>query len=204
MTSRRLAAPIFALAALFSSLAASASEAPAFTPLFNGRDLTGWKADGHVATWRVADGVLVGESDPAQTGSVLRTDAAYGDFVLELEARWSEGADSGVFLRTPALQVQLGISISLKEERTCSFYTGGAEKYPAAGRAQDLAGVLRPGDWNRVRIEARGDTFTVWLNGRQVTRYVDARFAGKGPIGLQVHPKLTMKAEFRDVRIQAL
>jgi hypothetical protein len=181
----------------------SAVESPEAAPLFNGRDLSGWSADGHAAAWRVVNGLLVGESDEALTGSVLQTEAKYGDFVLEFDARWSDGADSGVFLREPVLQMQIGVSISLKVDRTCSFYTGGTERYPAAGRARDLTGILKPGDWNRIRLEARGDTFTVWLNGEQVTRFVSAKYPGPGRLGLQIHPKLRMKVEFRDVRIRA-
>ena len=70
-------------------------------------------------------------------------------------------------------------------------------------RAADL---LMPGGWNRIRLEARGDTFTVWLNGQQVSRFHDT--AGKyrlpGPIGLQIHGGVVMKVEFRNLRAAEL
>ena len=80
-------------------------------------------------------------------------------------------------LRKPELQLQIGVSRSLKKDMTCSFYTGGKDKYPVAGQAKGLEKLLKPDAWNKIRLEAKGDTFTVWLNGEQVTRYTDAKYA---------------------------
>jgi hypothetical protein len=38
-------------------------------------------------------------------------------------------------------------------------------KYPEKVQAPRAAALLKPDDWNRIRLEAKGDTFTVWLNG---------------------------------------
>jgi len=164
--------------------------------IFNGRDLTGWKVVGE-PSWTVVDGVLVGENDAEQKGSMLYTERSYGDVIVEGEVRFSGEIDSGIMLRKPELQVQIGVSRSLKKDMTCCFYTG---TYPEEARATQTAELLRPDDWNRIRIEARGDTFTVWLNGRQVSRYTAAKYAEPGPIGLQIHAGLAMKVEFRDLR----
>jgi len=98
----------------------------------------------------------------------------------------------------------MGISCSLKRDLTGSFYTGGPEKYPEAGQAKNLEKLFKPGDWNQHQLEARGDTFTVWLNGVQVSKYTNAKYAGAAPIGLQIHPGLAMKVEFRNLRARAL
>ena len=84
---------------------------------------------------------------------------------------------------------------------TCSFYVGG---YPEEAQATRAAELLRPGEWNRIRFAAKGDSFTVWLNGVQVSHYKDAKYADPAPIGLQIHAGLVMKVEFRDVRALAL
>jgi hypothetical protein len=180
------------------------SAADDLKPIFNGKDLAGWKVPATNLFWKVEDGVLVGESDPAKKGSMLYTEQAYGDFVLECEARWSGDIDSGIMLRQPELQLQMGVSRSLKKDMTCSYYTGGKEKYPEAGQAKDLEKHFKPGDWNKYRLEARGSTFTVWLNGTQVTKYTDAKYAEAAPIGLQIHPGLVMKVEFRNLRLKTL
>jgi hypothetical protein len=51
---------------------------------------------------------------------------------------------------------------------------------------------------------AKGDTFTVWLNDEQVSQYKSDKYREPAPIGLQIHPGLVMKVEFRDLRAKAL
>ena len=176
-----------------------AEELPATSslpPIFNGRDLTGWTppAESH---WKVVDGILVGENDAEKKGSMLYTEKAYGDVILEGEVRWEGEIDSGFMLRKPELQLQIGVSRSLKRDMTCSFYVG---NYPEEAQAKRAGEFLKPGDWNRIRIRAQGDTFTVWLNGEPVSQYTSAKYADPAPIGLQIHAGLTMKVEFRDLR----
>lgn len=172
---------------------AAAEELPA---IFNGRDLTGWRTPAE-PYWKVVDGVLVGANDGDKKGSMLYTEKAYGDVILEGEVRWHGEIDSGFMLRKPEVQVQIGVSRSLKRDMTCSFYVG---KYPDEAQAKRAGALLRPDDWNRIRIEARGDTFTVFLNGEQVSRYTDAKYKDPGPIGLQIHAGLIMQVEFRNLR----
>ena len=165
-------------------------------PIFNGRDLTGWTppAESH---WKVVDGILVGENDADKKGSMLYTEKAYGDVILEGEVRWEGEIDSGFMVRKPELQLQIGVSRSLKRDMTCSFYVG---NYPEEAQAKRAGEFLKPGDWNRIRIRAQGDTFTVWLNGEPVSQYTSPKYADPAPIGLQIHAGLTMKVEFRDLR----
>ncbi|NDC53689.1 MAG: DUF1080 domain-containing protein [Planctomycetia bacterium] len=170
-------------------------------PIFNGQDLSGWKAAREPSYWHVVDGVLVGQSDDRKLESMLYTEQSYGDVVVEAEVRFTGEIDSGIMVRKPELQVQIGVSRSLKRDMTCSFYTG---KYPEEARAPKAAELLEPGAWNRIRVEAKGDTFTVWLNGEQVSQYTDATYKDPAPIGLQIHAGLVMKVEFRDIRALAL
>lgn len=199
----RAGKPILGAALLALAALPAAGEPVADRPLesiFNGRDLTGWKPP-QGAFWRVEKGTLVGENDAALKGSMLYTDRDYGDVAVEADVRFDGEIDSGIMLRKPEVQVQIGVSRSLKRDMTCSFYTG---TYPEAARAERAGELLKSGDWNRIRVEARGDTFTVWLNGEQVSRYSDQKYSGPAPIGLQIHAGLPMKVEFRDLRATAL
>jgi len=184
------------------------ADADQLQPIFNGKDLTGWKAPNPNPFWKVVDGVLVGENNASRKGNVLHTETAYTNFVLELEVRWSGEIDSGIMLRAPELQLQFGISRSLKRDMSGSFYLAKRDAqpagYPEAGRAKNIEKLFKPGDWNKFRLEAKGDTFTVWLNGEQVCEYTDAHYGGGAPIGLQIHPGLTMKVEYRNIRLQTL
>lgn len=168
--------------------------------IFNGTDLAGWKVVGE-PYWKVVDGAIVGENDAEMKGSMIYTEKSYGDVIVEGEVRFSGKIDSGIMVRHPELQVQIGQSSSLKRDMTCSFYTG---KYPEEARAPKAAELIKLGEWNRIRVEAKGDTFTVWLNGEQVSRYTSDKYRTAAPIGLQIHPDILMKVEFRDLRAKAL
>jgi len=192
---------VFLAAAALLSTATAAAEVPptaSLPPIFNGRDFTGWTLPAE-PSWTVVDGVIVGQNDEAKKGSMLYTEKSYGDVIVEV--RFFGEIDSGFMLRKPEVQVQIGVSRSLKRDMTCSFYVGG---YPEEARATRAAELLKPGEWNRIRVEAKGDTFTVWLNGEQVSRYTSPAHKEPAPIGLQIHGGLVMKVEFRDLRALAL
>jgi hypothetical protein len=181
-----------------------AAEPERLEPIFNGKDLTGWHAPEQDTFWRVEDGVLVGESVAGLRESYLSTEKVYGDFVLEFDVRWTGEIDSGVQIRSPSLQLQLGVSRSLKRDMTGSFYVG-RPGYPEAGRATTAGQLMNAeGEWNTFRLEARGNTFTVWINGRPASRYSDENFSGAAPIGLQIHGGLKMKVEYRNIRAASL
>ena len=187
---------------------AAASE-PELKPIFNGKNLTGWKVVPEPnRNWRVEKGVLIGESVEGLHGSYLWTEKDYGDFVLELDVRWEgEEIDTGVNLRKPNFQLQMGVSRSLKRDMTGSFMTDGkgdTSRYPESGRANNFAKYFKKGQWNKFRIEARGTTFTTWINGHQVSKYSNPRYAEAGPLGLQFHDGLKMKLEFKNMRIAEL
>jgi hypothetical protein len=195
---------ILSLTAVLTSVA----DEPKFTPLFNGKDLTGFKAEDSKPFWRVEDGVLIGENDVAKKGSYLWTEKDYRDFVIEFDVRWKgvppRGVDTGIEMRKPNIQLQLGASGSLKVDMSGSFYVGKAG-YPEAGQAKKAKALMKPeGEWNTFRIEAKGDTFTCWINGQKASEYTDAKFAGAAPLGLQIHPGVEMKCEYRNMKIAEL
>lgn len=181
----------------------SAEDAPGpkLEPIFNGKDLTGWQVPAPNPFWKVVDGVLVGENDPEKKGSMLYTTQEYGDVIIEAEVRWQGEIDSGFMIRKPEIQLQIGVSRSLKKDMTGSFYLGG---YPEAGQAKDAAKLIKVGNWNRLRLQAKGNTFTVWINGTKASEYTDAKFAGPAPLGLQIHGGLEMKVEFRNIQAAVL
>ena len=196
------------LLAFALAVPAFASE-PKLTPLFNGKDFTNFKSEGAAEFWRIENGVLIGENNAAQKGHMLWTKKEYKDFVIEFDARWKgttpRGVDTGVEMRKPHIQLQLGVSGSLRVDMTGSFYTGGKPAYPEAGQAKSAKELLRPeGEWNTFRIQAKGDTFTCWINGKKASEYTDKKFNGAAPLGLQIHGNVVMKCEYRNIRIAEL
>jgi hypothetical protein len=78
------------LAALVSAAAVYAQDSAAFTSIFNGKDLTGWKVpEGDNGHWKVVDGVIDcdAQSEAKVPDKSLWTEKKYKDFVLKLEWR---------------------------------------------------------------------------------------------------------------------
>jgi 3-keto-disaccharide hydrolase len=74
-------------------VAADAPSAPQdFAPIFNGKDLAGWKIpDGDNGHWKVVDGVIDYDAQSeAKKEKHLWTEKEYGDFVLRVEWRFKE------------------------------------------------------------------------------------------------------------------
>lgn len=202
-------APILAFGLYLAAPVVGSAAEPKFVPLFNGKDLTHFKADDAKAFWRVENGVLIGENDAALKGSYLWTEKEYGDFVIEFDVRWKSttprGVDTGLEMRKPRIQLQLGVSGSLRVDMTGSFYTGGKPAYPEEGQAKDAKKLMKAeGEWNTFRIQAKGDTFTCWINGVKASEYTNPKFSGAAPLGFQIHPNVAMKVEYRNIRIAEL
>lgn len=90
------ALPLLALAAATAACAQGRTELrqDGWTPLFNGRDLSGWRMpEGDNGHWRVLDGVIDYDAQSeAQGDKNLWSENEYRDFVLRLEWRIKEHA----------------------------------------------------------------------------------------------------------------
>jgi hypothetical protein len=107
-------------------------------------------------------------------------------------------------MRQPAIHLQIGVSGSLRVDMSGSYYVAKAG-YPEAGQAKNAKELIKPeGEWNTFRIQAKGDTFTCWINGVKASEYTDPKFAGAAPLGFQIHPNVAMKCEYRNIRIVEL
>jgi hypothetical protein len=176
-----------------------------FQSLFDGKDLTGWKVlNGRMEAWSAKDGLL---HCTGQNGGWLMTEAEYGDFELRLEYRWEkDGGNSGVALRAPmrgdpayqGMEIQLiddaGYEKVHKYKLKPTQHTGSIYDVVAPSALPSKG----PGEWNKMRIVAKGRRVTVELNGKTVT---DANLddykdkvkthpgleRAKGHLGLQSH-----------------
>ena len=172
------------------------------TSIFNGSDLQGWMVPDSNVYWSAQDGILSAQSDPAQKGSILWTEKKYRNFVLDLEFKMGDGiVDSGVFIRETTFQIQIGESGSLKRDMTASPYIPG-KGYPV--EAVNVARLLKPSDWNTMKIQAVGNMATVWLNDEEVMTYTTEDVIEEGPIGLQLHPNRDMNIDFRNLELEIM
>ena len=190
--------------AVFLTSATALVAGPKLKPIFNGKDLSGWEVpDGNdEAGWyKAVDGVLKIQSGSKKKGSILWSKKKYRNFVVEFEFRMGEGrVDSGMHVRTKD-QIQIGISGSLNRDMTCSPYIPG-KGYPV--EAKNIKKLLRPKDWNTMRIQAIGKEYTVWLQGEKVMTYKSDSAIDEGPIGIQLHGGRNMAIDYRKLKLAEL
>jgi hypothetical protein len=219
-----LMAPVV-LAAVLAGIALGGP--PEWQTLFNGRDLDGWTC-GPDRSWVVEDGVLTlrREFDGKEhNADYLWTKETFGDFLLELEFKIPEQANSGVFLRTADLNdpVYTGIEVQVAN----SFGRDNLSRGGTAGAIYDCLApsqnaIKKPGEWNRMLVTCRGSKIQVELNGEPVIdmdldRWTQPKqnpdgtpnkfpralkdFARQGSIGLQDHGRAVW---YRNIRVARL
>ena len=156
---------------------------PAWTPLFNGKDLTGWRETGS-AIFKVEGGNLVGTQTTGKGGD-LWTDAEFDDFELQVTYRVVWPANSGFWFRHNGRKgYQYDV---LKYKRPVAF-SGSLYCPGKMFIIKNLNESLEKRDgWNEARVRAAGDELTLWLNGTK-TGTVKDNLLKKGRIGIQVHP----------------
>lgn len=181
---------------------------PVLKPIFNGRDFTGWVkvAEGD---WAIENGVLIGRNgkgwstDPDRAGSWLRSEKEYGDFELFLEYTVKPRSNSGIFIRS-ALEKNpafTGYEVQIYDDPGSPPRKGGpGALYDVVAPAKNR---VRPaGEWNQVRVIARGRRLRVHMNGERVVDFEGER-AVKGYIGLQNHDERS-EARFRNILLAEL
>tara|TARA_B100000900_G_scaffold400123_1_gene403424 strand:- start:639 stop:1133 length:495 start_codon:yes stop_codon:yes gene_type:complete len=163
--------------------------------------LSGWTANVD-ACWKVKNGILHATNDPEQKGDILQTKKNYRNFIVQADFKFGSGRiDTGIFLRDTKEQIQIGESGSLKRDMTALPYIPG-KGYPI--QVETGTKALKLNDWNTIKVQVTGNTYTTWLNGTQITTYDSETIISEGPIGIQVHPKREMSVDFRNILAQAL
>ncbi len=184
--------------------------------LFDGSTLEGWTQRGGKASYTVTDGCIVGATRPNTSNSFLCTVQTFRDFVLELEFKVDPELNSGVQIRsesTPGYKDGVVHGYQVEIDPSARAWTGGIYDESRRGWLASLEGkpeaqkAFREGEWNRMRVEARGDRIRTWVNGVATADLRDSMTA-EGFIGLQVHGigkrESELKVMFRNIVVRRL
>lgn len=213
------------LAALFVSLC---SAGPAFAEeewqtLFNGKDLTGWRANAMPEAFTVEDGAIRAHAPKESahlffTGDEKEGFVRFKNFEFEATCRGEAGANSGIFFHTDmttrdaALHLGKGYEVQLNSSEKEKRKTGSLYAVVDLDKSP-----VDESEWFRLRIVVKDSQITIFLNDKQVVDYTEpsdvkrpAERAGRlldkkdgGGIALQAHdPKSVFF--FKDVRIKRL
>ena len=186
-------------------------------PLFNGKNLDGWKVT-QTDPKRVStkfevtkEGELSAKNGPGD----LQTEKQFDDFVLQLECKTNGLAlNSGIFFRCMPDAYQNGYEAQIQNaylgDRTkpIDYGTGAIYRRIAARKV-----VSNDNEWFTMTVAARGAHIATWVNGYQTVDWTDDRKANdnprqglrtaKGHLSIQGHDPTT-DLLFRNIRIAEL
>ena len=176
----------FLAALCAAAIFVSCSDKEKTESLFNGEDLTGWKAvlksaEGETfegETFFVQDSVLHVTGKPF---GYLRTEKKYSDYRLHLEWRWAgaEAVDGGVFnrLQDGDKVWPLGVQLQMTP-KDMGVLMGGIKLEGIEGPFYKKDRIVaespeKPlGQWNEMEFLCEGGSIKVWLNGVLVNEAV--------------------------------
>jgi len=178
-----------------------------FEPLFNGKDLTGWKVfPKGTGKWKVEEGVLIGNG-PASHLFSERGD--YENFRYRVEAKINDKGNSGQYFRTkfgggfPA-----GCEAQINATHGDPVRTGSL--YPSSGDMRKVKENLvfkaphKPDEWFTQEVIAVGDKITILVNGKKTVEWRDPKWRyKKGHFALQQHDPGSV-VKFRKIEVKEL
>ena len=201
-----------------------------FTPIFNGKDLSGW--DSKPGWWTVEEGALTAESTQAkpcqECNYLIWRGGQPADFELIADFKLSGAGNSGIQLRSEALpnwdtsgyQADMtgdGSLVGFVYEHTRGLIAGRGERVTIGpdgkrdvqklGDPAELGKFYKKEAWNTYRVICRGPEITLFINGTLMCQFTDndpKQAAAKGIIALQMHPGPFMKIQFKDIRLKEL
>jgi hypothetical protein len=192
-------------------------KAEGWTVLWDGSSNGAWRGVKSEAFpqqgWRSCNGVLtiMGQGgEESRGGGDIITRKRYSDFELTLEAQLTPGANSGVKIFTQpdlkpidrltgkpaAVGSAIGMEFQLLDDERHPDAKLGRDGNRTIGSLYDLIPAPKDktaapiGQWNHVRILAKGKQVTYWLNGRKTVEFER---------GSQAFRSAVAASKFRDI-----
>ncbi len=163
--------------------------------LFNGKNLDGWKVLNGEAEFKVENGMIVGTSKLNTPNTFLATEEMFGDFILEVEIKSEATVNTGVQIRSNSLPEYNNGRVhgyQVEVDPSKRAWSGGIYDEARRGWLYNLEcnpgakNAYKIGEWNKLRIEAIGNSIRVWVNGVATADLIDD-LTPKGFIAIQVH-----------------
>lgn len=172
-----------------------------FVSLFNGQDLSGWKASEN-GNFSVEDGVIVVRGNRAH----LFTISEYQNFDFTCEIMTQPGSNSGIYFHTayeetwPSRGYEVQVNCTHSDPVKNGSLWGVVKNYNA---------WVKDNEWYAMQITVEGQNIVTRINGKIVVDYTEpagvtvARRIGKGSIALQAHdPKSVVR--YRNLQVKQL
>ena len=185
-----------------------------FVPLFNGKDLTGWKANESPETFKVEDGKIIANGNRSHlfyVGDVKNHD--FKNFELKAQVLCKTNSNSGIYFHTQfqekgwpekGFEAQICANGYKDPRKTGSLY---AVKDVAEAPAKD-------DEWFDYHIIVKGKSVTTKINGKVIVEWTQAddftppkgmkgRLLSSGTFALQGHDPGS-RVEYKNIRVKPL
>ncbi len=175
-----------------------------WTPLFNGKDLSGWHELGD-STWTVQDDYILGKSKGGGYGWLV-SDNEYKDFHFSTRFKMAKG-NSGIQFRSwPVENMIHGFQADLASG---SDWINGhlydqSEKGVLVKPKQDFSKLIDWNGWNTYEITAIGPKVELFINGVKSIEHNDPERNKKGIFAFQIHAGPAMETCWKEMRIISL
>jgi hypothetical protein len=156
-----------------------------FVPLFNGKDLTGWKVHPEgVGEWKVENGILIGSG---KASHLFSERGDFQNFHYRIEARINDGGNSGQYFRTQfGPGFPKGYEAQINSTHKDPIKTGSLYGFGEKNLVKDV--LVKPDEWFTQEVIMEGNRIIIKLNGKQTVDFVDEKNTyTKGHFALQQH-----------------
>ncbi len=196
-----LAALGLATGLLVSQLINAQAAEDGWVSLFNGKDLTGWKAS-EMGDFKVEDGCIVVRGKRAH----LFTDKEFKNFDFKCEIMTMPGSNSGFFIHTgyeetwPSKGYEVQVNCSHRDPvRNGSIYNVVKNREP----------IAKDNEWYTLEVSVHGKEVVTKINGKIAVEYIEPegvtgpRKLGKGSFAIQAHDDKSV-VKFRNLMVKPL
>ena len=187
-----------------------------FVSLFDGKTLIGW--EGNRDFFRVENGAIVAGflDKKIPNNEFLVSKKEYTDFELHFEAKLvGKGNNAGVQFRSQRIAnhhemigYQCDIGSWSKGTIWGFLYDESRRRKMLAQAPQDKVNswVKPKGEWNKLRVLAKGPAIKIWLNGKQTVDFTESQndIPIIGRLGLQIHSGPPLECHYRKIQIKIL
>jgi 3-keto-disaccharide hydrolase len=203
------------LLAFFAMTTIATTAAEGWQPLFNGKDLEGWKANEKPETFTVSGGVLIVKGDRSHLFYVGKGEKPnFKNFELRLEILTKPNSNSGVYIHTDyqpdgwpgkGYEIQVNNTYAKDPKKTAGVY----------GIKDNLTAPVGDNEWFTMHITVKDKTITTKVNDKVISEWTEPEgweppknFAGRklgggGTIAIQGHDPGS-EVHYRKIEIKPL
>ncbi|MCK4921587.1 MAG: DUF1080 domain-containing protein [Bacteroidales bacterium] len=205
----------------FFSFLLSGCSSNDWVSLFNGEDLSGWKASENQDTWKVENGELVTSGPRSHlfyTGDTENHD--FKNFELMIDVKTVPGANSGIYFHTefqeegwPDKGYECQVINSNKPSKPGAYV-----EHKMTGSIYAIRNVwkspVKDGEWFNYHIIVQGKTIKIYINDELMSEYTEpenpyrpgdkiGRVLSSGTFALQGHDPGS-EVHYKNIKVKAL